>query len=41
MPLHIVLNLLRQQQTKRLSVNAERLKVGWDTGFLLQVLQRI
>ena len=38
---HIALNLLRQQQTKRLSVKAKRLKAGWDTDYLLQVLQGI
>ena len=35
---HIALNLLRQQQVKRLSVKAKRLKAGWDNAFLLQVL---
>ncbi len=38
---HIALNLLRQQQTKRLSLKAKRLKAGWDTDYLLQVLQGI
>ncbi len=38
---HIALNLLRQQQTKRLSIKTKRLKAGWDTAFLLQVLQAI
>ncbi len=36
---HIALNLLRQQTAKRLSIKAKRLKAGWDTTFLLQVLQ--
>jgi len=36
---HLALNLLRQQQTKRLSVRAKRLKAGWEDAYLLQVLQ--
>lgn len=35
---HIALNLLRHQPTKRLSLKARRLKAGWDTTYLLQVL---
>jgi len=38
---HIALNLLRQQQTKRLSIKTKRLKAGWDTAFLLQILLAI
>ena len=38
---HIALNRLRQQQTERLSLKAKRLKAGWDTDYLLQVLQGI
>jgi len=38
---HIALNLLRQQQTKRLSIKTKRLKAGWDTAYLLQILQTI
>jgi len=35
---HIALNLLQQQQTKRLSVKTKRKKAGWDNAYLLQVL---
>lgn len=38
---HIALNLLRQQQTKRVSVKGRRKKAGWDSNYLLQVLQGI
>ncbi len=38
---HIALNLLRQQQTKRLSIKGKRLRAAWDTAYLLQVLQGI
>jgi len=38
---HLALNLLQQQKTKRLSVKAKRLKAGWDTDYLLQILQGI
>jgi predicted transposase YbfD/YdcC len=38
---HIALNLLRQKQTKRLSLKAKRKKAGWDNDYLLQVLQGI
>lgn len=36
---HLALNLLRRQQTKRLSIKAKRLRAGWDNAYLLQVLQ--
>jgi predicted transposase YbfD/YdcC len=35
---HLALNLLRRQQTKRLSIRAKRLKAGWSDAYLLQVL---
>jgi predicted transposase YbfD/YdcC len=35
---HLALNLLRRQQTKRLSIKAKRLKAGWDDAYLLQIL---
>jgi predicted transposase YbfD/YdcC len=38
---HIALNLSRQQQTKRLSLKVKRLKAGWDTDYLLQILRAI
>jgi predicted transposase YbfD/YdcC len=38
---HLALNLLRQQQAKRLSIRGKRLKAAWDHGFLLQVIQAI
>jgi predicted transposase YbfD/YdcC len=38
---HIALNLLRQRQTKRLSLKAKRKKAGWDNDYLLQVLQAV
>jgi predicted transposase YbfD/YdcC len=37
---HIALNLLRQQ-TSRISITGKRKKAGWDTDFLLQVLQSV
>lgn len=38
---HLALNLLRQQQAKRLSIRAKRLKAGWDHDFLLQILKAV
>ena len=38
---HLALNLLRRQQTKRLSLKAKRLKAGWDDAYLLQILNGI
>jgi predicted transposase YbfD/YdcC len=38
---HLALNLLRQQQAKRLSIRAKRLRAAWDHDFLLQILQGI
>jgi predicted transposase YbfD/YdcC len=35
----LALNLVRHQQTKRLSIKAKRKKAGWDNAYLLQVLQ--
>jgi predicted transposase YbfD/YdcC len=37
----IALNLLQQQQTKRVSLKGKRKKAGWDTDYLLQVLRGI
>jgi predicted transposase YbfD/YdcC len=36
---HLALNLVRQHQTKRLSIKAKRKKAGWDNAYLLQLLQ--
>jgi len=36
---HLALNLLRQAPHRRLSLKARRLKAGWDTDYLLRVLQ--
>lgn len=36
---HIALNLLRQQQSKRRSIKGKRKMAGWETAFLVQVLQ--
>jgi len=38
---HLALNLLRQQQTKRLSIRGKRLKAAWDHDFLLHVIRGI
>jgi predicted transposase YbfD/YdcC len=35
----VALNLLRQERTAKLGVKAKRLKAGWDTQYLLKVLQ--
>ena len=35
---HIALNLLRQEQSKRVSLKGKRKKAGWDTDYLLQIL---
>jgi predicted transposase YbfD/YdcC len=38
---HIALNLLQQQQTKRVSLKGKRKKAGWDTDYLLEILRGI
>ncbi len=38
---HLALNLLRQQQAKRLSIRGRRLKAAWDHGFLLQIIKGV
>lgn len=35
---HLALNLLRQDQTKRLSLRMKRKRAGWDEGFLAQLI---
>lgn len=35
----IALNLLRQEQTRNLSLNRKRLKAGWDNAYLAKVMQ--
>jgi hypothetical protein len=35
---HIALNLLKQETTSRRGVKGKRLKAGWDTDYLLNVL---
>lgn len=38
---HISLNLLRQEQSSRVGIHAKRLKAGWDTSYLLRVLDQV
>lgn len=38
---HLALNLLRQQQAKRLSTRSKRLKAGWNHDFLLQIVKGV
>jgi predicted transposase YbfD/YdcC len=38
---HITLNLLRQERSSRVGIHAKRLKAGWDTSYLLRVLDGI
>ena len=35
---HMALNLLKQDYSVKAGVKAKRLKCGWDTAYLLQVL---
>ena len=35
---HLVFNLLRQRQTKHLSIRVKRLNAGWDHAFVLQTI---
>ena len=35
---HIALNLLKREDTARISIRAKRRKAGWDNDFLLEVL---
>lgn len=35
---HISLNLLRQEHSSRVGIHTKRLKAGWDTTYLQQVL---
>ncbi len=35
---HISLNLLRQEHSSRVGIHTRRLKAGWDTTYLQQVL---
>jgi len=38
---HITLNLLRQERSSRVGIHAKRLKAGWDTSYLLRVLDGV
>jgi hypothetical protein len=36
---HIALNLLKQEASVKVGIKAKRLQAGWDSRYLLRVLQ--